>query len=107
MSTCSVYSVFRALHRRQFHDWAVPTSGLVLQVRVLAYHGRVQGKESLRTDGDANATSDALVVLQESRLSFFHFLTNICAILGGVFTVFSMFDGVVYTSQQAILGKQD
>jgi hypothetical protein len=51
--------------------------------------------------------SPIMVEYQESRLSFFHFLTNVCAILGGVFTVFSLFDGFVYTSQQAILGKQD
>jgi hypothetical protein len=36
--------------------------------------------------------SPIMVEYKESRPSFFHFATNLCAILGGVFTVFSMVD---------------
>ena len=68
---------------------------------------------------------------RERRPSFFSFITNACAILGyvcaaarlsarlssahslvvrlhsGVFTMFSILDGCMYQSQQALLGKQD
>jgi len=40
--------------------------------------------------------SPILVQLTESRRSFMHFLTSLCAIIGGVFTVAGMVDGIIY-----------
>mmetsp|Transcript_23393 Transcript_23393/g.55734 ORF Transcript_23393/g.55734 Transcript_23393/m.55734 type:complete len:388 (-) Transcript_23393:252-1415(-) len=47
---------------------------------------------------------------QESSSSFLHFLTGLCAIVGGVFTVAGMLDSTIYTGQRLAqkmqLGKQ-
>eukprot|EP00286_Rhodomonas_abbreviata_P003700 CAMPEP_0181346718 /NCGR_PEP_ID=MMETSP1101-20121128/33479_1 /TAXON_ID=46948 /ORGANISM="Rhodomonas abbreviata, Strain Caron Lab Isolate" /LENGTH=297 /DNA_ID=CAMNT_0023458853 /DNA_START=623 /DNA_END=1516 /DNA_ORIENTATION=+ len=47
---------------------------------------------------------------QESSSSFLHFLTGVCAIVGGVFTVAGMLDSTIYTGQKLAqkmqLGKQ-
>ncbi|KAL4431733.1 hypothetical protein ABPG77_002949 [Micractinium sp. CCAP 211/92] len=47
------------------------------------------------------------VRFQESRLSFLSFLTSLCAIIGGVFTVSGIIDATVYHGQQAIKKKLD
>lgn len=40
--------------------------------------------------------SPIMVKFSETRSSFLHFITQLCAIVGGVFTVAGMIDGVVY-----------
>ncbi|CAM6019437.1 unnamed protein product [Sphagnum balticum] len=47
------------------------------------------------------------VKFTERRTSFFHFLTNVCAIVGGVFTVAGIIDAFVYHGQRAIRKKID
>eukprot|EP00052_Salpingoeca_macrocollata_P006266 m.52557 g.52557 ORF g.52557 m.52557 type:complete len:390 (-) comp15340_c0_seq1:31-1200(-) len=42
--------------------------------------------------------SPILVQLREYSPSFFHFLTGVCAIIGGVFTVAGMVDGIIHHS---------
>lgn len=44
--------------------------------------------------------SPILVELTEHQRSFMHFLTSICAILGGVYTVAGLLDKFIYTGQQ-------
>ena len=51
------------------------------------------------------------VVVTESRMPFYHFLTNVCAIIGGMYTIFSLLDSIVYQGSKIIkkktnLGKQ-
>lgn len=46
-----------------------------------------------------------MVKYSEKQKSFFHFLTSVCAIIGGVFTVASLIDSVVYHSSRAIQKK--
>lgn len=41
----------------------------------------------------------------EHRESFLHFVTNACAIVGGVFTVAGILDATVYHSQRLIRQK--
>ena len=38
--------------------------------------------------------SPMMVVISEKTVPLYHFLTNICALIGGLFTVFSMVNGV-------------
>jgi len=38
-----------------------------------------------------------MVRFMEQRKSLFHFLTQVCAIVGGVFTVAGIFDRVIYS----------
>ncbi|GAB2290615.1 hypothetical protein Dimus_024897 [Dionaea muscipula] len=45
------------------------------------------------------------VTFLEQHVSFLHFLTNVCAIVGGVFTVSGIFDSFVYHGQKAIKKK--
>ncbi|PHT64166.1 hypothetical protein T459_32039 [Capsicum annuum] len=47
------------------------------------------------------------VTFAEEHVSFFHFLTNVCAIIGGVFTVAGIVDACIYHSQRAIKKKVD
>ena len=49
--------------------------------------------------------SPMLVRLTEYRRSFAHFLTNVCAIVGGVFTVAGMLDGMLYHSGRVLKKK--
>lgn len=47
------------------------------------------------------------VTFTETHVSFLHFLTNVCAIVGGVFTVSGIIDSFVYHSQKAIKRKME
>lgn len=49
--------------------------------------------------------SPIMVDVEEQRQSFFHFLTQTCAILGGVFTVAGMIDKVLYAGLQKLEQK--
>ncbi|KAE8669125.1 Detected protein of confused Function [Hibiscus syriacus] len=45
------------------------------------------------------------VTFTEQHVSFLHFLTNVCAIVGGVFSVSGMIDSFIYHGQKAIKKK--
>ncbi|KAE8682200.1 Endoplasmic reticulum-Golgi intermediate compartment protein 3 [Hibiscus syriacus] len=45
------------------------------------------------------------VTFTEQHVSFLHFLTNVCAIVGGAFAVAGMFDSFIYHGQKAIKRK--
>ncbi|KAJ8530841.1 hypothetical protein K7X08_023722 [Anisodus acutangulus] len=47
------------------------------------------------------------VTFTEEHVSFLHFLTNVCAIVGGVFTVSGILDTFIYHSQKAIKKKME
>eukprot|EP00891_Asterochloris_glomerata_P002898 jgi/Astpho2/2898/e_gw1.00050.129.1_t len=47
------------------------------------------------------------VVFKEKRQSFTHFLTNVCAIVGGVFTVSGLIDAFIYHGSKAVKKKID
>ncbi|CAI9763892.1 unnamed protein product [Fraxinus pennsylvanica] len=47
------------------------------------------------------------VTFTETHISFLHFLTNVCAIVGGVFTVSGIIDSFVYHGQKAIKKKME
>jgi hypothetical protein len=47
------------------------------------------------------------VTFTEQHVSFLHFLTNVCAIVGGVFTVSGIIDSFVYHGQRAIKKKME
>ncbi|XP_072953574.1 uncharacterized protein [Typha angustifolia] len=47
------------------------------------------------------------VMFAEGHVSFLHFLTNVCAIVGGIFTVSGILDSLVYHSQRAIKKKME
>jgi len=49
--------------------------------------------------------SPIMVHRAESRMGVFHFLTQLCAILGGVFTVAGMVDRLVYSSLKSFEKK--
>eukprot|EP00879_Flechtneria_rotunda_P017317 GHRR01018141.1.p1 GENE.GHRR01018141.1~~GHRR01018141.1.p1 ORF type:complete len:191 (+),score=34.48 GHRR01018141.1:966-1538(+) len=47
------------------------------------------------------------VRIQEQKSSFLHFLTNVCAIVGGIFAVSGLIDNTVYQAEQVIRKKID
>ncbi|KAJ8430414.1 hypothetical protein Cgig2_025841 [Carnegiea gigantea] len=47
------------------------------------------------------------VTFREEHVSFLHFLTNVCAIVGGVFTVSGIIDSFVYHGHKAIKKKME
>lgn len=49
--------------------------------------------------------SPMMVQLTEHKKSLAHFLTGVCAIIGGVFTVAGMVDGMLYHSTRALKKK--
>ena len=40
-------------------------------------------------------------------MEFLHFLTNVCAIVGGIFTVSGIVDSFIYHGQRAIKKKME
>ena len=48
-----------------------------------------------------------IMMVQETSVSFFSFLTNLCAVIGGTITVLGLFDGFIYKANKARLGKND
>ncbi|XP_035549042.1 endoplasmic reticulum-Golgi intermediate compartment protein 3-like isoform X1 [Juglans regia] len=47
------------------------------------------------------------VTFTEEHISFLHFLTNVCAIIGGVFTVSGILDSFIYHGHRAIKKKME
>ncbi|KAJ3679591.1 hypothetical protein LUZ60_017602 [Juncus effusus] len=47
------------------------------------------------------------VMSSERYISFLHFLTNVCAIVGGIFTVSGILDAFVYHGQKAVKKKME
>ncbi|XP_058747736.1 uncharacterized protein LOC131620621 [Vicia villosa] len=47
------------------------------------------------------------VTFTEQHVSFLHFLTNVCAIVGGVYTVSGILDSFIYHGQKAIKKKME
>lgn len=43
----------------------------------------------------------------ERRTSFLHFVTNVCAIVGGVFTISGVLDASLYHGQKLIRKKME
>ncbi|XAR62174.1 hypothetical protein NMG60_11016826 [Bertholletia excelsa] len=58
-------------------------------------------------DPEQDLTNQTLVTFTEGHVSFLHFLTNVCAIIGGVFTVSGILDSFVYHGQRAIKKKME
>jgi len=46
--------------------------------------------------------SPIMVKFTESKKSFAHFLTGVCAIIGGVFTVAGLVDSLIYHSMRSL-----
>eukprot|EP01115_Flamella_aegyptia_P001741 TRINITY_DN1290_c0_g1_i1.p1 TRINITY_DN1290_c0_g1~~TRINITY_DN1290_c0_g1_i1.p1 ORF type:complete len:61 (-),score=28.35 TRINITY_DN1290_c0_g1_i1:72-254(-) len=51
--------------------------------------------------------SPIMVKFTETQKSFAHFLTGICAIIGGVFTVAGIVDSLLYHSMRSLKKKID
>ncbi|CAL0318306.1 unnamed protein product [Lupinus luteus] len=47
------------------------------------------------------------VTFKEEHISFLHFLTNICAIIGGIFTIAGIVDASIYYGQRTIKRKRE
>ena len=47
------------------------------------------------------------VILSERRIPLYHFLTSVCAIIGGVFTVVGLLDSVMYMGINTLAKKQE
>ncbi|KAL0079265.1 endoplasmic reticulum vesicle transporter-domain-containing protein [Phycomyces blakesleeanus] len=51
--------------------------------------------------------SPMLVIYSEHRKSLASFLTSVCAIIGGIFTVASLLDGIIYRAERSYQKKQE
>lgn len=49
--------------------------------------------------------SPMLIINREERKSFTHFLTGVCAIVGGIFTVAGILDGFIYNAEKTLKRK--
>ena len=47
------------------------------------------------------------VMFKEDKIVFLHFVTNVCAIVGGVFTVSGIIDGLVFHTSKLIKKKME
>lgn len=51
--------------------------------------------------------SPMLVIQKEERKSFTSFLTGVCAIVGGIFTVASIIDGAIWRAERTLKRKME
>lgn len=51
--------------------------------------------------------SPMLIIYKETQQSFTHFLTGVCAIVGGIFTVAGMIDGIIYRAERSLKRKME
>ena len=51
--------------------------------------------------------SPMAVIQREERKSFASFLTTVCAIVGGIFTVFSLLDGIIWRVERSLRRKME
>jgi len=51
--------------------------------------------------------SPITIDFKETSKSFLHFLTNLCAIIGGIFTIFNLIDSFVYHGVRSIKKKME
>lgn len=51
--------------------------------------------------------SPMLVIQKEERKSFTSFLTGVCAIVGGIFTVASLIDGAIWRAERTLKRKME
>ena len=49
--------------------------------------------------------SPMLIINREHQKSFTHFMTGICAIVGGIFTVAGILDGFIYSAEKTLKKK--
>lgn len=49
--------------------------------------------------------SPMTVVMTTQKIPFYHFITSMCAIVGGVFTVIGMFDSALFATYSAMAKK--
>lgn len=47
-----------------------------------------------------------MIEYTEYRKPFTHFLTDICAVVGGVFTVAGLVDGILFNASRQTIGKE-
>jgi len=48
-----------------------------------------------------------LVIYREYAKPFSHFLTDVCAIVGGIFTVAGLIDGMIYNAERVMKKKME
>jgi hypothetical protein len=48
-----------------------------------------------------------LVTYTEYKKPFAHFMTDVCAIVGGIFTVAGIIDSIIYTAEKSLQRKMD
>ncbi|XP_076456830.1 endoplasmic reticulum-Golgi intermediate compartment protein 3-like [Babylonia areolata] len=100
----------------QYHVKIVPTTYISLSSEALYTNQFSVTKHSRQNLGDGGEdklpgvffvyeVSPMMVKFTEKRRSFMHFLTGICAIVGGVFTVAGLIDSLIYQSAKAIQRK--
>ena len=51
--------------------------------------------------------SPMMVIIREERKSFLHFIVNLCAIVGGIYTVASLLDSMIYHSMKSLKYKME
>lgn len=122
------HALFKSLHDNVTHDHYLQV--VMTEVAPLGYKERLknhQVRQSLQSyDYTAHSNivqspqmpvarfhyelSPMQVMITEQRRSFSHFITNVCAIIGGVFTVAGIIDAMLHTTigmvKKVNLGKQ-
>lgn len=122
------HMLFKSLHDNVTHDHYLQV--VMTEVKPLGYKERLKNHQLRQTlqSYDYTAHSNIVqspqvpvarfhyelspmqVMITEQRRSFSHFITNVCAIIGGVFTVAGIIDAMLHTTISMVkkvnLGKQ-
>ena len=59
---------------------------------------RLSVREAVRCAQFSYALSPVQIIVAEQRRAWYHFVTTTCAVVGGVFTVAGILDGIFHTS---------
>lgn len=101
----------------QYYIKIVPTTYIKLNSTLLKTNqfSITKHQKQLSSEGESSLPgifisyefSPMMVKYVEKRRSFFHFLTSVCAIIGGVFTVAGLVDSFIYHGGRALQRKID
>ena len=84
-----------------------PDTTLFMRTSILSISHQYRDDNQIASAKFTFDLSPMSVILSERRIPLYHFLTSVCAIIGGVFTVIGLFDSVVFMGLNSLAKKQE
>ncbi|CAG8653378.1 14096_t:CDS:2, partial [Ambispora leptoticha] len=107
------YQYFHKVVATQFH-YLNKTSVYTNQYSVTQFERNLSDQDEMKSHSSGlpgvwfyYQISPMLIINREQQKSFTHFLTGVCAIVGGIFTVAGILDGFIYNAEKTLKKKME